>query len=161
MIESGGAIRPPIEAGNMPAFEQAVTGWKRGNLATAEGVLEFFIPYTVAILGNFLFIGVCLLVSCAADAVVLAAGRDVEWCRRVSLASATLFLIVSSSCSIRQTHSGFNICFRGRVPSLVEKRSGAFLRLVKCTTSAPPCRAATGGTRHGQRYQGRSAGAGA
>src|SRR5439155_14613013 len=49
----------------------------------------------------------------------------------------------------------------GRVPSLVEKRSGAFFRLVKCTTNAPPCRAATGGTRHGQGYQGRSAGAGA
>jgi hypothetical protein len=44
---------------------------------------------------------------------------------------------------------------------MVEKRSGAFFRLVKCTTNAPPCRAATGGTRHGQGYQGRSAGAGA
>ena len=49
----------------------------------------------------------------------------------------------------------------GRVPSLVEKRSGAFFRLVKCTTNAPPCRAATGGTRHGQGHQGRSAGTGA
>jgi hypothetical protein len=49
----------------------------------------------------------------------------------------------------------------GRVPSMVEKRSGAFFRLVKCTTNAPPCTAATGGTRHGQGYQGRSAGAGA
>src|SRR3989442_10130382 len=47
----------------------------------------------------------------------------------------------------------------GRVPGLVEKRSGAFFRLVKCTTNTPPCRAATGGTRHGQGYQqaGRSA----
>src|SRR5262249_28410208 len=51
--------------------------------------------------------------------------------------------------------------WEGRVPSLVEKRSGAFFRLVKCTTNAPPCRAATGGTRHGQGYQGKSAGAGA
>src|SRR5262245_151602 len=42
-----------------------------------------------------------------------------------------------------------------------KKRSGAFFRLVKCTTNAPPCRAATGGTRHGQGYQGGSAGAGA
>lgn len=41
----------------------------------------------------------------------------------------------------------------GRVPGLVEKRSGAFFRLVKCTTNAPPCRAATGGTRPGQGYQ--------
>jgi hypothetical protein len=49
--------------------------------------------------------------------------------------------------------------WRGRVPGLVEKRSGAFFRLVKCTTNAPPCRAATGGTRHGQGYQGRCAGA--
>ena len=49
----------------------------------------------------------------------------------------------------------------GHVPVLVEKRNGAFFRLVKCTTNAPPCRAATGGTRHGQGYQGRSAGAGA
>jgi GAF domain-containing protein len=48
-----------------------------------------------------------------------------------------------------------------RVPSLVEQRSGAFFRLVKWTTNAPPCRTATGGTRHGQGYQGRSAGAGA
>ena len=47
----------------------------------------------------------------------------------------------------------------GRVPGLVEKRSGTFFRLVKCTTSTPPARAATGGTRHGQGYQpvGRSA----
>jgi len=47
----------------------------------------------------------------------------------------------------------------GRVPVLVEKRNGAFFRLVKCTTNAPPARAATGGTRHGQGYQqaGRSA----
>jgi hypothetical protein len=40
----------------------------------------------------------------------------------------------------------------------VEKISGAFFRLVKCTTNAPPCRAATGGTRHGKGYQGRCAG---
>lgn len=47
----------------------------------------------------------------------------------------------------------------GRIASLVEKRSGACFRLVKCTTNAPRCRAATGGTRHGQGYQGRAAGA--
>jgi hypothetical protein len=48
---------------------------------------------------------------------------------------------------------------KGHVPGLVEKGSGAFFRLVKCTTNTPPCRAATGGTRHGQGYQqaGRSA----
>jgi hypothetical protein len=40
----------------------------------------------------------------------------------------------------------------GRVSVLVAKRNGAFFRL-KCTTNAPPCRAATGGTRHGQGYQ--------
>lgn len=34
-----------------------------------------------------------------------------------------------------------------------KKRNGAFFRLVKCTTSRPPCQAATGGTRHGERYQ--------
>src|SRR5262245_11257880 len=32
----------------------------------------------------------------------------------------------------------------GRVPSLVEKRNGAFFRLVQLTTNAPPGRAATG-----------------
>src|SRR5713101_7288765 len=42
---------------------------------------------------------------------------------------------------------------RGGVPSSVEKRSGAFFRLVKCTTSRPPWQAATGGTRHGEAYQ--------
>ena len=47
----------------------------------------------------------------------------------------------------------------GRVPVLVEKRSGAFFRLVKCTTSRPPWQAATGGTRHGQTYQEASSGA--
>jgi putative tryptophan/tyrosine transport system substrate-binding protein len=47
----------------------------------------------------------------------------------------------------------FFVLRAGRVPGLVEKRSGAFFRLVKCTTNAPPCRAATGGTRHGQGYQ--------
>jgi hypothetical protein len=31
----------------------------------------------------------------------------------------------------------------GRVRVLVEKRNGAFFRLVKCTTNAPPCRAAS------------------
>ena len=43
--------------------------------------------------------------------------------------------------------------------SVWKKRSGAFFRLVKCTTSRPPGRAATGGTRHGPEYQeaGRSA----
>jgi hypothetical protein len=35
----------------------------------------------------------------------------------------------------------------------VEKRSGAFFRLVKCTTNTPPARAATGGTRHAEGYQ--------
>ena len=53
------------------------------------------------------------------------------------------------------------ICDAGRVPVLVEKKSGAFFRLVKCTTNTPPARAATGGTRHGQGYQGKCAGAGA
>jgi len=47
----------------------------------------------------------------------------------------------------------------GGVPSQVEKSSGAFFRLVKCTTSRPPGQAATGGTRHGQTYQ--EAGSGA
>jgi len=41
----------------------------------------------------------------------------------------------------------------GSVPSRVEKRNGAFFRLVKCTTNRPPWQAATGGMRHGQRYQ--------
>jgi transposase-like protein len=35
--------------------------------------------------------------------------------------------------------AGARLAF-GRVSSLVEKRSGAFFRLVKCTTNAPPCR---------------------
>src|SRR2546428_3879389 len=34
-----------------------------------------------------------------------------------------------------------------------KKRNGAFFRWVKSTTNAPPARAATGGTRHGQGYQ--------
>ena len=46
-------------------------------------------------------------------------------------------------------------------PVMWKKRSGAFFRLVKCTTSRPPWQAAPGGTRHGQGYQGRCAGAGA
>ena len=48
-------------------------------------------------------------------------------------------------------------CKTGRVPVLVEKRNGAFFRLVQLTTNVPPGRAATGGTRHGQGYQGRCA----
>lgn len=40
-----------------------------------------------------------------------------------------------------------------------KKRSGAFFRLVKCTTNRPPRQAATGETRHGQTYQ--EAGSGA
>ena len=48
---------------------------------------------------------------------------------------------------------------QGRVPALVEKRNGAFFRLVKCTTSRPSWQAATGGTRHGQTYQEASSGA--
>jgi hypothetical protein len=46
-------------------------------------------------------------------------------------------------------------------PVMWKKRSGAFFRLVKCTTSRPPWQAATGDTRHGEEYQqaGRSAGA--
>ena len=39
---------------------------------------------------------------------------------------------------------------RGRVAVLVEKRNGAFFRVVKCTTSRPPWPGATGGTRHGE-----------
>jgi hypothetical protein len=35
----------------------------------------------------------------------------------------------------------------------VEKRNGAFFRLVKCTTNRPPWQAATGGMRHGPQYQ--------
>jgi hypothetical protein len=49
----------------------------------------------------------------------------------------------------------------GGVPSDVEKRSGAFFRLMKCTTNRPPWQAATGGTRHAQQYQGSGASAGA
>jgi len=41
----------------------------------------------------------------------------------------------------------------GRVPVPVEKRNGAFFRLVQLTTNAPPARAATGGTHHEQAYQ--------
>ncbi len=48
---------------------------------------------------------------------------------------------------------------RGGVPSHVEKRDGAFFRLVKCTASRPPWQAATGGMRHGQTYQGNCASA--
>src|SRR5262245_20438376 len=40
-------------------------------------------------------------------------------------------------------------------PVMWKKRSGAFFRLVKCTTSRQPWQAAPGGTRHGQGYQGR------
>ena len=43
--------------------------------------------------------------------------------------------------------------WRGGVPIRVEKRNGAFFRLVKSTTRRPPARAATGGTRHGQEYR--------
>jgi len=39
------------------------------------------------------------------------------------------------------------------VSRIVWKESGAFFRLVKLTTNAPPGMAATGGTRHGQGYQ--------
>ena len=46
-------------------------------------------------------------------------------------------------------------------PVMWKKRSGAFFRLVKCTTSRPPWQAATGGTRHGEEYQGSWASAGA
>jgi hypothetical protein len=42
-----------------------------------------------------------------------------------------------------------------------KRGNGAFFRLVKCTTSRPPWQAATGGTRHGQEYQGWWASAGA
>ena len=38
----------------------------------------------------------------------------------------------------------------GRVPGLVEKRNGAFFRLVKYTTSRPPWQAATGGRAMGK-----------
>ena len=46
-------------------------------------------------------------------------------------------------------------------PRSCGKSNGAFFRLMKCTTSRPPWQAATGGTRHGQEYQGSSASAGA
>jgi hypothetical protein len=51
----------------------------------------------------------------------------------------------------------------GQVASRVmwKRGNGAFFRLVKCTTSRPPWQAATGGTRHGQEYQGWWASAGA
>jgi hypothetical protein len=39
-------------------------------------------------------------------------------------------------------------------PVMWKNRNGAFFRLMKCTTSRPPWQAATGGTRHGQGYQG-------
>ena len=42
---------------------------------------------------------------------------------------------------------------RRRPESCGKERNGAFFRLVKCTTNRPPWQAATGGTRHGQRYQ--------
>jgi hypothetical protein len=42
-----------------------------------------------------------------------------------------------------------------------KRGNGAFFRLVKCTTSRPPWQAATGGTRHGQEYEGWWASAGA
>jgi len=45
-------------------------------------------------------------------------------------------------------------------PGSCGKSNGAFFRLVKCTTSRPPRQAATGGTRHGQEYQGSCASAG-
>src|SRR5437667_7675324 len=44
-------------------------------------------------------------------------------------------------------------------PCSCGKRNGAFFRLVKCTTSRPPWQAATGGTRHGEAYQGSRASA--
>jgi len=53
-----------------------------------------------------------------------------------------------------QSPAGHSAWPSGRVPVLVEKRTGAFFRLVKCTTSRPPWQAATGGTRHGEGYQG-------
>ena len=52
--------------------------------------------------------------------------------------------------ALKLAERGVNV---GRVPVLVEKRDGAFFRLVQLTTNTPPGRAATGGTRHGQGYQ--------
>ena len=46
-------------------------------------------------------------------------------------------------------------------PPSCGKSNRAFFRLMKCTTSRPPWQAATGGTRHGQDYQGSSASVGA
>ena len=52
--------------------------------------------------------------------------------------------------------AGFTHAFANAVASRVmwKKRNGAFFWLMKCMTSRPPGRAATGGTRHGQGYQG-------
>ena len=84
-------------------------------------------------------------------------------------ASGALLLLEESDCeAVKRASVGLGALSEEQISSLVygvaslvmwKKRNGAFFRLVKCTTNRPPWQAATGGTRHGQGYQGRRASA--
>ena len=83
-------------------------------------------------------------------------------CIVVAMLCCLLLFATSASalCLPLMTYPQPDINSPGGVPGDVENQNGAFFRLVKCTTIWPPWQAATGGTRHGQRYQGSCASAG-
>ncbi len=56
-------------------------------------MLKGILPHNTALLGNFLFIGVYLLLSSAADASIFLVGQDIRWLRIISSALFCVILL--------------------------------------------------------------------
>ncbi len=80
-----------IEAAELQRWEVSLKEWKASNAEVARWTLQGSLPHHVALLGNFLFIGLCLLLSSAADATLFLVGRDIQWLRETSSA---LFVVL-------------------------------------------------------------------
>ncbi len=77
----------------LPIQERSVKDWKASNAEVAHTMLRGILPHSMALLGNFIFVGTCLLLSSAADVVVFLTHRDISWLREVSSALFGVILL--------------------------------------------------------------------
>lgn len=92
---------PAAETLSLPAWEKALKERKASIAEIARVMLVGILPHSTALLGNFLFIGVCLLLSSAADTALFLAGRDVPWLREVSSALFAVTLLPFLESAVR------------------------------------------------------------
>jgi hypothetical protein len=71
----------------MAKWEAQFGEWQRFRRDSADFMLTGVVPHTRALLANYLFVGVCVFVSCALDVLIFLGARDVPSLRQASTAT--------------------------------------------------------------------------